>query len=481
MRWRPLNVASVVSPRAVLTLAASGTLWLMIFVYHNHALWRDPHGAYFHSENAFDLGYSRVRQEEARAFLHQYSRDPSSNPSSDSPSNVDINSTSTSAAPPHAGDHPALCAAFITMRRTHPDASHYFSDSIGSMLAGLSPRERAAVNLTIVFGNVAGDAQHADFAAAYPWLPALVDRYGGYEGLSDGELAELARLEEARDFQRKGVLDYLYALERCYNDTAAPFVAVFEDDIVFAADWLARTLLALQRLATAPAGSDPWLYLRLFYSETYMLWLSGDDWWYGHLWVTLPLVSAVSAAALLLARRVQRRVPLDVATVVVLSVIVAPAFTVLAFMAGKYNLPMYALRDGGLLNHKAILNMVGRVDDAGVVPMDAQGCCSQALVFDRRRVPDLVRVLRERGRGQTDLMIEDYCNDARHPMHRFALGEQAVQHVGFVSSRGGGEAGPKSVWAFYFEESTVEELERSRASALDRIDWGFFDMLRRGG
>lgn len=476
------SLTGVASASAVQALAVSGALWLLVFVYCNYALWRDPHGAYFHSEQVYDLGYSTVRRQQARAFLEQYS-----------------DSNSTTPPPRRVGDRPALCAAFTTVRREHPDAARYFSDSVGSMLEGLSPQERAAVNVSVLFANADGPALHPDFGA--PWLSALVDHAAGYEGMSAAEIAELRHMEQSEDFQRKGVFDYIYALERCHRETRAPFIAVFEDDIVFAADWLARTLLGLQRLATTPSEKGPgWLYLRLFYSETYMVWDAEADWWYGHLFFTFALVSITSAAVLVLLRLLMRlrgggsgaathhpgrrsflHLRLDMPTITVLSLIVAPAFTALAFMAGKYNLPMYALRGGS----SALGSMLrdghdGRLQrDAGVVPMDRQACCSQALVFDRARVPELVAYLRGRGRGQTDLMIEDYCNEK--PLRRFALGEQAVQHLGVRSSRGGGGVQGNSVWAFYFEESRAEELEERKRKALESIDWGVFNASYSSG
>ncbi|OIW32785.1 hypothetical protein CONLIGDRAFT_630405 [Coniochaeta ligniaria NRRL 30616] len=477
------TLTGVASVPAVQALAVSGALWLLLFVYCNYALWRDPHGAYFHSDQVYDLGYSRVRQQEARAFLEQYSTS---------------NSTAPAPPPQHVGDRPALCVAFTTVRREHPDAARYFSDSVGSMLEGLSSQERAAVSVNVLFANAAGPTLHPDFGA--PWLDALVDHAAGYEEMSDLEVADLRRMEETEDFQRKGVFDYVYALDRCYRQTRAPFIAVFEDDIIFAADWLARTLLGLQRLvATAPADKGPgwlpgWLYLRLFYSETYMVWDAEADWWYGHLFVTFALVSLTSAAVLVLLRLLLRlrgngggpashhpgrrtflHLRLDFPTITALSLIVAPAFTALAFMAGKYNLPMYALRG----RSSAVGSMLRSgqegtlLRDAGVVPMDRQACCSQALVFNRARVAELTAYLRERGRGQTDLMIEDYCNEK--PLRRFALGEQAVQHLGVRSSRGGGGVQGNSVWAFYFEQSRAEELEERKRKALESIDWGAFN------
>jgi hypothetical protein len=66
------TLTGVASVPVVQALAVRGVLWLLLFVYCHYALWRDSHGAYFHSEHVYDLGYSRVRQQEARAFLQQY-------------------------------------------------------------------------------------------------------------------------------------------------------------------------------------------------------------------------------------------------------------------------------------------------------------------------------------------------------------------------------------------------------------------------
>lgn len=458
-------------------------LWLLIFSFCHFALWRDPHGAYFHSEHVYDQDYSVLRRDEARAFIESHSN--ATNP------------------PPYekAGDHPAICAAFVTVRGEHPDAARYFSDGIGSMLQGLSPHERAALNLRVLFANAADPSVHSDFDA--PWVSQLIDHAAGYEGVSQTELEELRHLEGAEDFQRKGVLDYLYVLDQCYNETSAPFIAIFEDDIVFAADWLARTLLGLQYLAAEPPdhSKSPWLYLRLFYTETFMLWDEDFDYWYSHLPMTFVLISFTCATMLVAIRQIlhgctvsqdsqqpqkgrvglrqalnQLGLRLDFPTIFVLSAIVAPAFTALTFMAGKYTLPMYAMRGAG----RTVGDMAPGRDplqwDAGVFPMDKQGCCTQALVFDRERVPDLMAYLKARGRGQTDLMIEDYCNET--PMRRYALGEQAVQHVGIVSSRGMTTVNGQSVWAFYFEQTPADLIRARHQKVLEKIDWDVFQKVQ---
>jgi hypothetical protein len=167
---------------------------------------------------------------------------------------------------------------------------------------------------------------------------------------------------------------------------------------------------------------------------------------------------------------------LDLPTIAVLSLIVAPAFTALTFMAGKYNLPLYNLRASNRVLGNILDKQDGAHRDAGVLPMDKHGCCSQALVFDRAHVPELIAYLREVGRGQTDMMIEDYCDQTQ--LRRFALGEQVVQHIGVISSRGGGGVHGPSVWAFYFEEGRQEEMEQKKQTALQSLDWDLLDSLR---
>lgn len=44
--------------------------------------------------------------------------------------------------------------------------------------------------------------------------------------------------------------DYIYVLDQFLNQTTAPFIAIFEDDIVFADGWLSKTVQALTQLRT---------------------------------------------------------------------------------------------------------------------------------------------------------------------------------------------------------------------------------------
>lgn len=65
--------------------------------------------------------------------------------------------------------------------------------------------------------------------------------------------------------------------------------------------------------------------------------------------------------------------------------------------------------------------------------MNKYGCCTQALVFPRAQVPNLIAYLTHRNSGQTDTIIEE-CAD-EFELGRYALAPQVVQHIGLVSSR----------------------------------------------
>ncbi|KAK3934524.1 hypothetical protein QBC46DRAFT_399540 [Diplogelasinospora grovesii] len=454
----PLRVFTFPAVRALLVC---GCLWLLAFSYGRLFLWRDPHSAYFRSEGVYALDYSAVRQHQARTFIDELARGADGNGTF----NGDGNEANETLKFGKVGDNPAICASFVTVRRDGEGTRQYLPDALGSMLQGLYQQERAALNVSVLFGDT-DPSRHPDWQAL--WLPRLVDTASGYTGLTDLQMAGLRQAEEVRDLQLKGVFDYLYVLEQCLEHTAAPFIAVFEDDIVFAGDWMARTMLGLQYLVQhLPKDSKEWLYLRLFYTETHLGWDAEEDWWYGHLPLTLVLAGGGTAAILVLLRISGLvRARLDYATIAVLSILVAPGFASLAFMAGKHNLPVPGYR-----LHSSPLDS----SSAGVVPMDKRGCCTQALVFNRHALPGLMSNLRKRERGQTDIMIEEYCDATG--LKRFALGKQAVQHVGLVSSRGMPVVNAQSVWAFWFETNRADKVESEHKEVEKGVDWGLYKGL----
>lgn len=118
----------------------------------------------------------------------------------------------------------------------------------------------------------------------------------------------------------------------------------------------------------------------------------------------------------------------------------------------------------------------------GVHQMPKFGCCSQAFVFPRSRIPDLVRLYESRHVGYVDMITEEFAN--ANDEIRWAVTPSVVQHVGRKSSKGAAGDGdavaasfkPKSkgelsevekLWNFGFELNDVKALRAEHERALD--------------
>ncbi|KAM0308306.1 hypothetical protein ACHAO8_010115 [Botrytis cinerea] len=139
------------------------------------------------------------------------------------------------------------------------------------MVDGLSEEERKKAWIYVLFADM-DPSVHPLWGEE--WLGRVVDDYGGYD--VGGERREwLEELMKQKEWQIKGVFDYVYALSRCY-DTHAPYIAIMEDDIIFAHDWFQRTTSALSKIESLSQNPEDkfynWIYLRLFYTETFQSW-----------------------------------------------------------------------------------------------------------------------------------------------------------------------------------------------------------------
>ena len=255
------------------------------------------------------------------------------------------------------------------------------------------------------------------------------------------------------------MLDYTLALSHCHSATSAPYIAVFEDDILLAEGWFARTLVALREVSqrmeardqaqtqtlahlkqdtttssdrtSAPNPSDKWLYLRLFNQERSIGW-SGTRPLSNNEPLLILIISPSVLLVLLFLRRYSRALPLPLSysrllrslltpgVLAVLSLLLIPSIIVLFFASGK----------ASLVGH-----------GSGVYD-EPFGCCSQALVFNRARVsglvgylrdnyaarPDLPSAARRKEVGKYDMMTRDYARG--YGLTRWSMYPVVVQHVG---------------------------------------------------
>lgn len=178
LRIKHLLIRILFSP-AGKVFVASLSCWLLLFTYCKFRYWRDPHSAFFKSDHVYDLKYSAFRESQANAFIDYASR--------------------TSTTFKKASADPEICVVWLTAQR---DGKNYIDPAIGSMLEGLTEKEREIMLVHVFFVNT-DPSVHPSWNAT--WLRKAVDAAWSYD-IDDETLAHLQELEQARNFQEKGVL-----------------------------------------------------------------------------------------------------------------------------------------------------------------------------------------------------------------------------------------------------------------------------------
>lgn len=443
-----LSTGRVLGQPGVRALLLLGALVAAYCVYGALFFYRDPLSIFFSPAHAYDRFYSAHREAEALAFLDQAAA-PAARPAA--------------AAVRAAADAP-LCVTLLTVgRHAAADAApprEYVEAAVGSLLANLSRAERAAVHLKLFFADVP-DAAAAHRSLAPLRALGLADEVYTYADTlppgapRDARLRELAALADPaspqpRALERKSLLDYAYALDRCRETTRAPYIAVFEDDVLLADGWAARTLRHLrtvERMMDAPSRRPPetgrvapgrpsdWLYLRLFNQDRSAGWAGGT----GFRSNNVPLISVAVGVPLLglllLARRLLLPRPLgrhlDGWVLLVVCGLAVPAGVWLFFASGKASL----------------------VGSPPGVREEWFGCCNQALVYKRAHVDGLARLLAARAQqpagGRADMLNRDFA--WQRGLARLSAYPMLAQHVGLVSATRTRAAEARQIWNLAFE------------------------------
>ncbi len=324
--------------------------------------------------------------------------------------------------------------------------------------------ERLDLYLTVLFANT-DPSIHPTWNQ--PWLKKVVDSAYTYT-VSKEEFELLESLELGRNFSVKGVFDYVYALQHCY-DMKAQWIVMFEDDIIVADGWFVRTVQSLQKLEAKAAKSErSWLFMRLFNQERSTGWSSHKIGGNNEHWISLAVGVPVLVGLLLTRHRLPFLRPhLDDWTLGVISLLVIPAFAILFFKAGKASL----------------------LPPAPGVVEESFGCCAQGLVFPRDQVPDLINYLRKRHAGPIDNLLDDLADQANLTIH--ALYPVQLQHAGtsmenssfqsntqevfsgIQSARGTTSKEAQAIWSMAFEQGNAEKLRREHTDLVNTIYGNF--------
>lgn len=127
----------------------------------------------------------------------------------------------------------------------------------------------------------------------------------------------------------------------------------------------------------------------------------------------------------------------------VVAFITVPSFVILFFQCGKASL----------------------LPPSPGLKIENFGCCSQAMVFNRRQVPAYVEFLRSRlGSVPYDVLTAFHAGEA--PLFRLALYPMQAQHIGSTSATGTSKEEASKVWSMAFESLNAQWLHDSHKSAV---------------
>ncbi|KAK5169801.1 uncharacterized protein LTR77_005779 [Saxophila tyrrhenica] len=430
MRHRrpPMRLVFHLTPHriALLTFLA---FYLILICDVRHWSWRDPGSYFFNPEHAFDRVYSLRRETEAENYITA--------------------SSATGAGNHHvakAGPSPSLCVGVPTVQR---DGTRYFRRALGSVLEGLTVQEREDLFVMPFIVNVDPE-QHEAYNE--PWLEKLVDQVLTYKDAGDeavGRVKELMATDV--DNKKKALFDYTHLLRTCYEINTA-WTLILEDDTVAADGWYQRTSNALRQLEHN-SDFDKALYLRLFYNERLLGW-NGEE-WLSYTIRTVLFIASIFAALTLASRHLPSGrdicTPLTIATITLL---ICPMLIILFFLAGR-------------------LTVAG--PSTGLNRMEAYGCCSQAFVFPRPQIPDLLTWYEQHfekpyidpvthtEQTQVDSLTEVWAEEKG--LGRWALTPSVFQHVGGKSTKPmnaaqWGRTNVENIWNFGFERLDGDRLRK---------------------
>ncbi|KAI8624374.1 hypothetical protein F5Y19DRAFT_319940 [Xylariaceae sp. FL1651] len=427
------------------------TIVSLYVTYGYFNFYRDPLSIFFSEEHGFDRFYSATRQAEADAFLDALDADPDA----------------VRSRLGKAGQSPEICAIFLTIGR-EMKGRQYVETAVGSFLANMSRAEREAIHLKLFFADVpTPETQHksyavlkaadiADYIVTYPKTLPEKDKHS--------KMATLESWFKDRNdgyaLERKTVHDYGYALSQCVQTTEAPYIALFEGDILLADGWAARTLKNLhiiEQMMKDPRRHDPvrgqvqpgepnsWLYLRMFNQERSFGWGGGTGFKSNNVHIISLAVSVPLLALLLLARRsfLPRHLArhLDAWVLLIICGVAVPLFVWLFFASGKASL----------------------LGSPPGVYEEFFGCCNQALVYNRKHAQALADFLiaatNMPGRtGRSDMLPKEFAWE--HGLARISAYPMLAQHAGRISAIDTSSDEARRVWSMAFENLKPYKLAR---------------------
>ncbi|KAL9060434.1 MAG: hypothetical protein Q9162_000607 [Coniocarpon cinnabarinum] len=425
------------------------TLVSLYTIYGSFNFYRDPLSIFFSEEHGYDRFYSARRALEADEFMDAAKANP------------DIIQKHLG----RSGKNPAICATFITVGRDMEE-EQYVDTAIGSMLANMSSAERELIHLKIFFADVPNPGtQHRSYPSLV--MSGVADEVYTYktslpQNIKEPVMKNLVEFasnhHNPHALEKKSMHDYSHSINQCLHTTNAPYIAIFEDDIILADGWAARTLTNLRRIEEMmqdPMRRNPergrvdagrpnsWLYLRLFNQERSFGWAGGAGFRSNNVHIISLAISAPLFIILLVARRfLPRRLGrhLDGWVLFIVCGVSVPLFLWLFYASGKASL----------------------IGSPPGVHEEFFGCCSQALVYNRQHAQPLAddligRMFHEEG-GRGDMITREFAWN--RGLSRISAYPMVAQHIGEVTSADTDSEETKKIWSMEFESYSANKLAR---------------------
>ncbi|KNG83702.1 integral membrane protein [Aspergillus nomiae NRRL 13137] len=392
-----------------LSLITFAILYFILFFICRANSARDPGSYFFQPHEGYRPAYSLTRIQESLHYLARFNQTTSTPPNQ---------------APPTTKEHVDLC------------------------VASLSQHQRSQISIHLLFA-LTTPTDHPDYN--HPWVHNTVNRVLTYDTQNiSATTSYLRTLEANKKFTaEKSLIDYAISLRSCYDTTDAPYFLMLEDDVVAQRNWFpttTQTLHSIEEWVRRGVVPRDWLYLRLFYTEKFLGW-NAQNWREYLLW---SLAATVAVAALCLCLRRTVRPAHEILSNAFLGLVcfaAVPAVILLYFASGRVT--------------------VQRPMRPGVHLMNRHGCCSQALVFPREKVPDILEYMKKMEDATkpkpVDSTLERLANE--YGFDRLAIAPPQMQHVGAASYKEDekkwrkGEysvRGAHGVWSMEFEKAYSE-------------------------
>ncbi|CVL03380.1 uncharacterized protein FPRN_11744 [Fusarium proliferatum] len=411
--------------RLFIVYASLASLWVFLFQLCRVYTFSDPSSFFYDSGRAYETRYSAIRQRQADELLDVAEHFPVEELAKLPPFNKATEAISRNSSK-------RLCVGIPSVTR---EREQFLPRAVASLVQGLSLEQRQSIHIVILLGDD-DPTSHPVFGKR--WLDRLADQvllYGNSSKVDAPKRYRIVASDHSHELPRNDRVhrDYATLITAC-QEQQTDYFALVEDDIIAAHNWLGRLSTALDKLEQTEDAKN-WLYLRLFYSETYMGWNAEE--WPTYLANSVSLYCIVLALYLLVVaidtrRRSQTFHPRSIIWALPHLTLWTASFILLYFLAGRLAVNPYP---------------------TGVHEMPNYGCCAQGLVIPQQHLDALGAALNTASDAIAgDSLIESFADS--HHLKKYAITPSVLQHIGRLGSSDVGGT-RKVTWNFSFEKTTA--------------------------